>query len=322
MEEKTRVAIAGVNGIGKHHAKWHYMAGAEVVAFLGSSDETCAIGTEALKQIFPFEGRAYSDLGEMLEKERLDVVDICLPNAMHFDCAMLALQAGCNVLCEKPLVWTIDSKPDAILARASSMVELAQERGLRLGVCSQYTASLPHYARLYERQRGESLTTVGQFYAEMDTLSRGRRRDAEEIWIDMGPHPLSLLLAWMPKGKIDTESLEVVFSGGEARVDFDFVEGNSTCHGQVIVRDLAEGKPVRRFGVNGFLVDCEGRADSAGDYRCVLSGEGKEEVGDDFMALHIAQFLQCIKEPELQLLASGDVGVRNLELQLQVLQRV
>ena len=90
----------------------------------------------------------------------------------------------------------------------------------------------------------------------------------------------------------------------------------------MIVRDLAEGKPVRRFGVNGFLVDCEGRADSAGDYRCVLSGEGKEEVGDDFMALHIAQFLQCIKEPELQLLASGDVGVRNLELQLQVLQRV
>lgn len=322
MEKKTRVAVAGVNGIGKHHAKWHHIAGAEVVAFLGSSDRTCSAGVEALKQIFPFEGRAYSDLDEMLHEENPDVVDICLPNAMHFDCAVKSLQAGCHVLCEKPLVWTVGSAPEVLLGQARAMVDLAQENGVRLGVCSQYAASLPHYARLYERQRGERPMEVSSFYAEMDTLSRGRRRDAEEIWIDMGPHPLSLLLAWMPKGKIDLDSLEVAFSGGEARVVFDFVCGHTICHSQMIVRDLAAGKPIRRFGVNGFLVDCEGRADLSGNYRCVLSEGEQEEVGDDFMALHIAQFLQSITHPDLALLASGMVGMRNLELQLQVLQHI
>ncbi len=321
MKKKTRVAIAGVNGIGKHHAKWHHMAGAEVVAFWGSSDDTCAIGSEGLKQIFPFKGRGYSDFDEMLQREALDLIDICLPNAMHFDCAMRALRGDCHVLCEKPLVWGTGSDPDAILAQARSMVELAQANKLRLGVCSQYAAALPHYARLYERQQGEPLKAVSRFYAEMDTLSRGRRRDAEEIWIDMGPHPLSLLLAWMPKGEIDTRSLQVVFSGGEARVDFYFVDGNTTCRCEIIVRDLAEGKPVRRFGVNGFLVDCEGRTDQEGAYCCVLRKADQEEIGDDFMALHIAQFLQCVMDPQLDLLASGVVGMRNLELQLQVLQR-
>jgi len=321
MEKKIRVAIAGVSGIGKHHAKWYHMAGAEVVAFLGSSEETCATGIEGLKQIFPFSGRAYSDLDEMLQKETPDLVDICLPNELHYDYSMRALENGCHVLCEKPLVWAAESAPDTILTQARAMVELAQENGLRLGVCSQYAASLPHYARLYKEQQG-ALSEVSRFYAEMDTLSRGRRRDAEEIWIDMGPHPLSLLLAWMPAGKVEEASLEVVFSGGEARVNFDFIDRDSTCKCDIIVRDLAEGKPVRRFGINGFLVDCEGRTDTDGAYRCVLSHGGREAIGDDFMALHIAQFLQCIAQPDMELLTSGLVGIRNLELQLQVLQHI
>ena len=61
--EKLRVAVAGASGIGKHHAKWYHMAGCEVVGFLGSSQETCEATVGALKAIFPFEGRGYTDWG-------------------------------------------------------------------------------------------------------------------------------------------------------------------------------------------------------------------------------------------------------------------
>jgi hypothetical protein len=88
------------------------------------------------------------------------------------------------------------------------------------------------------------------------------------------------------------------------------------------VRDLGEGKPVRRFGVNDFIVGCEGRADDMGAYRCVLNHREQEEMGDDFMALLISQFLHCANHPEEVLLASGEAGLRNLELQLQILQSV
>lgn len=313
-----RVAVAGVNGIGKHHAKWHHLAGAEVVAFLGSSEESCAKGAQALRDIFPFSGRGYSDFDALLTREQPDVIDICLPNELHFDHALKALEHGCHVLCEKPLVWT-DQEPARMRSQAQQLVECAQDKGLRLGVCSQYAAALPHYARLHQARRG-SQEPARAFYAEMDTLARGRTRSAEEIWIDMGPHPLSLLLAWMPQGVVQSDSLDVAFNGGEARARFDFSDGEQTCRCEVIVRDLPEGKPVRRFGINDFIVDCEGRADETGAYRCVLSEGSVEEMGDDFMSLHIAQFLACVEDPKLDLLASGETGLRNVELQLQVLQ--
>ena len=43
MARSVKVAIAGASGIGKHHAKWHYEAGSEVVGFLGRDEERCKV---------------------------------------------------------------------------------------------------------------------------------------------------------------------------------------------------------------------------------------------------------------------------------------
>ena len=136
----------------------------------------------------------------------------------------------------------------------------------------------------------------------------------------MGPHPLSLLLAWMPAGVIDPGSLQVELAGGEARTRFDFADASGSCSCEIVVRDLDEGQPVRRFGVNGFLVDCEGRSDADGIYRSVLSAGDTEVLGEDFMSLLVSQFAQAVTQPDLDPLVPGEVGLRNLELQLQILQ--
>ena len=112
LEEKwkgpLRVAIAGASGIGKHHAKWFHRVGAQVVGFLGRSRESAAATERVLRDIFPFAGRSYWDLDRLLTEEAPDVVDVCLPNEAHFDCAKCAFERGCHVLCEKPLVWHSD----------------------------------------------------------------------------------------------------------------------------------------------------------------------------------------------------------------------
>lgn len=318
-----RVAVAGVNGIGKHHAKWYDLAGAEVVAFLGSSKESCVMGAEALRAIFPFDGRYYSDFDVLLEHERPDIVDICLPNELHFAYAKKALEQGSHVLCEKPLVWEEHAESEELARKARELVDIAHARGLLLGMCSQYAAALPQYERVHERSRGQ-VEPPKSFYVEMETLARGRNRSPEEIWLDMGPHPLSLLLAWMPNGNVCIETLEMSFVGRKARACFDFRIRDQlpACRCEIVVRDVHEGKPIRRFGINGFIVDCEGRADETGTYRCVLSSGAIEDVGEDFMSLHIAQFMSCIKDPTFAPLVSGEIGARNLELQLQILQHV
>lgn len=50
----------------------------------------------------------YSDFREMLQKEKLDYIDIALPTYLHAEAAITAMEAGCHVLCEKPMARTLE----------------------------------------------------------------------------------------------------------------------------------------------------------------------------------------------------------------------
>jgi len=310
--------VAGAGGIGKHHAKWHHLCGSEVVAFLGSSRERCDSTAASLGELFGFAGRGYVNMAELLERERPHVVDVCTPNHLHYGTAMAAIEAGCHVLCEKPLVWQEPAEATSLLARARQLVEAAAAGGRHLGVCTQYATSLEHYDRLYRRARPEGGAITG-LCAEMETLSRGRDREARDIWVDMGSHPLSLLLAWIPEGHILEPGPEVTMTGKEARAVFDFGSGESRCRVDIAVRDRPEGAPVRRYGINGVLVDCGGRAGEDGVYRSVLRLGNREELGDDFMYRLIRQFTAAVRGEEERPLVPGTTGLRNLQLQLELL---
>ncbi|WP_298961180.1 Gfo/Idh/MocA family oxidoreductase [uncultured Roseibium sp.] len=70
--------------------------------------------------------RAYGDWREMLAAEsrrddRLDLVTIATPNATHYEISRAFLEAGFNVLCEKPLTMTADE--------AREIVEIAKKSG-------------------------------------------------------------------------------------------------------------------------------------------------------------------------------------------------
>jgi len=48
----------------------------------------------------------YADLDAMLAEAELDLIDICLPTALHAPAAIKALTAGKHVFCEKPIALT------------------------------------------------------------------------------------------------------------------------------------------------------------------------------------------------------------------------
>ncbi len=55
--------------------------------------------------------KLYSSIEELVKNEQPDIVDICTPSYMHADMAAFALEAGCNVLCEKPMsISTAETK--------------------------------------------------------------------------------------------------------------------------------------------------------------------------------------------------------------------
>jgi predicted dehydrogenase len=72
----------------------------------------------------------YTDYRKMLQREKLDAVSICTPNRSHADNAMAALQAGLDVLCEKPMAHSATA--------ARRMVSTAHQAGRKLVVGFQY----------------------------------------------------------------------------------------------------------------------------------------------------------------------------------------
>jgi predicted dehydrogenase len=64
--------------------------------------------------------RAYGDWREMLASERsradrLDLVTVATPNSLHFEITRAFLQAGFDVLCEKPLTTTVEDAEEIVL---------------------------------------------------------------------------------------------------------------------------------------------------------------------------------------------------------------
>lgn len=92
---KLKVCLAGVGGISRSHIlAWENMENAQLTAL-------CDIRKERLEQ-YP-DKHHYLDFEKMLEREKPDILDICLPTYLHVDYAVRAMERGIHVLCEKPV---------------------------------------------------------------------------------------------------------------------------------------------------------------------------------------------------------------------------
>ncbi|NEM91423.1 Gfo/Idh/MocA family oxidoreductase [Galbitalea soli] len=80
---------------------------------------------------------AYDGLTELLADDRLDVVHICTPNALHHEQALAVIASGRHVICEKPLAVTV--------AQAEELVRAAERAGV--------TATVPFVYRFHPMVR-------------------------------------------------------------------------------------------------------------------------------------------------------------------------
>jgi predicted dehydrogenase len=99
--DNVRVLVVGCGSIGKRHARlWAERPEAEVWVC-----DALEANLQAAVQQAPG-ARPFTDYAAALA-ERPDLVFICTPNHLHRPMAEQALDAGCHVLCEKPLADTV-----------------------------------------------------------------------------------------------------------------------------------------------------------------------------------------------------------------------
>ena len=92
----------------------------------GALDHRPAEGREYGQRLGLAADRSYGNWQEMLDGEknrddRVDLVTVATPNSTHFEITKAFLEAGFNVLCEKPMTMTVDE--------GEQIVKLAQGAG-------------------------------------------------------------------------------------------------------------------------------------------------------------------------------------------------
>lgn len=99
MKEKTRIGIIGVGQIGTYHLQ-NYAAipEAQVVAAADLFPDKL----EAARKKFGV-ADVYADYREMLKRDDIEAIDVCVHNNKHAPLTIAALNAGKHVFCEKPM---------------------------------------------------------------------------------------------------------------------------------------------------------------------------------------------------------------------------
>ncbi len=122
MSDKVRIGIIGVGQIGKSHLRaYKNVPGAELVA-------AADINTTELDRVADEFGipNTYTDFRELLQRDDLAAVDVCLHNNFHMPVTVAALEAGKHVYCEKPIAGAY--------ADGARMVETAKATGRMLHI--------------------------------------------------------------------------------------------------------------------------------------------------------------------------------------------
>ena len=101
---KFRLGIIGAGGIaqGAHMPGWKSLPDVEIVGVADMHRPTAEKAAELAGG-----AQVFSDATELLALG-LDAVDVCTPNRAHTASVIAALEAGCHVLCEKPLATSTD----------------------------------------------------------------------------------------------------------------------------------------------------------------------------------------------------------------------
>ncbi len=86
----------------------------------GALDHNAAAGRDFGQRLGLAAGRSYGDWREMLAGEaarpdRIDLVTVATPNSTHYEISKAFLEAGFNVLCEKPMTVTEAEAEDLVL---------------------------------------------------------------------------------------------------------------------------------------------------------------------------------------------------------------
>lgn len=186
---RVRVAIIGIHGMGKNHlAEYLKLPDVEVAALC---DIDANLFGPVIKTCFLDKGlrapKTYTDLRKLYADKEIDAVSIVTPNHWHTLAAIWAIQAGKHVSVEKPCCYNVYEGQKLVEAARKYKVLVQDGAEQRSNPCAQGMAQFLHDGGLGEVYLAKGMcykwrTTIGRF--EDEPVPNGVDYD---LWL--GPAP-------------------------------------------------------------------------------------------------------------------------------------
>ena len=142
---------------------------------------------------------AYTDVAELIKKEKIDLAVVCTPHPFHLEPAQQAALQGANILVEKPLASTLED--------ADKIISTCKKAGVKLGVVSQrrwYEPVLRVKKAIEAGKIGKPvLGTVNMLgwrdksYYDADKWRGNWKTEGGGVLVNQAPHQLDILLWFM-----------------------------------------------------------------------------------------------------------------------------
>lgn len=255
MEKKVRVGIIGCGAIAErlHVPDYTCCPHAELVAFCDIEKDKA----QALAQRFASGASVYTDYTEMLAKEKLDAVSVCLPNILHGPVSVAASEAGCHVFCEKPMATSVEEAKSMIAAadKAGKLLMINQSqrrfsthRKAKEVMQSGILGKILYVTAMFGHSGPEYWSPTGKWFFQRDKARFG-------AMADLGVHTADLI-----RYLTDMEVVEIsAFADCLEKPDADVEDNFSSCirFENGALGTLAASWTIKAAGANFTNIHCE-----------------------------------------------------------------
>ncbi|WP_027720772.1 Gfo/Idh/MocA family protein [Maridesulfovibrio zosterae] len=320
-----KVAVIGTGAMGQHHVRLY--SDIQSCELVGVVDQNVK---QTSRLVSLYGGRAYTDYRTMIETEKPDAVTIALPTVLHKQVTMDCLNAGIDVLVEKPIAKTVEEAKEMIV-EAKRL-----NRVLQVGHIERFN---PAITQLKERLADGQLGKIFTIHSRRQSPYPFRITDVG-VASDLATHELDMM-RYISESEVETMSAEVskVMGTDHEDVVFGLLRFKNEILGILDVNWVTPTK-IREVAITGengmFTVDYLNQQLLFNSNYAAEQNENKSEwfttkfgvsEGDatsfrvdkkEPLRVEIESFLSCC-ETKAKPLVTGEDGLESLSLALEII---
>ena len=211
-DHTINVAVVGVGAFGRNHVRvYRQLQQENKVRLVGVVDPDTARADAVARE---FECRAFGSVDQMLTTHsEIQAASVAVPTSLHLDVALPLMEAGVDVLIEKPLAPT--------LAEADQLLQVAKEHNR--------VAQVGHLERFNPAVRATVPLLTQPMFFEVHRLSVFSPRSLDiDVILDLMIHDLDIVLSFVKapvkeiravglpilSGKVDIANVRIEFQTG------------------------------------------------------------------------------------------------------------